>query len=142
MSGTMIATADLNGDGKVDVAATDGEAVVRVALNTTSIGAITPSFASAQTFATGLQASGLATGDLDGDGKLDLVTANVGGSGSISILRSTTATGASSASFFSHVDYPIASNGPISTLDVNGDGMLDLAVLGPGGGSFAICLAE
>jgi len=132
--GDRIAVGDLNGDGKCDVVATNNEAALRVVFNTTSIGATTPSFASAQTFATGLQARGVETVDLDGDGKLDLITANIGGSApTISILRNTTAPSASTATF-SHVDLPIASYGSLRTLDINADGKLDLALLGLGGG--------
>ena len=90
---------------------------------------------------------GIAAGDLNGDGKLDLVTANFVQAGTVSV-----ALGNGDGTFQPHVDYPAGSN-PISVAigDFNGDGIPDLSVtnypqgnsgrvsilLGTGGGKFA-----
>ena len=47
-----------------------------VLLNTTAPGAATPSFAAKQDFTTGSGPVSVAVGDLNGDGKPDLVVAN------------------------------------------------------------------
>src|SRR5262249_57843539 len=71
---------------------------VSVLLNTTAAGATIPSFAPQQTFATGTQPSSVAVGDVNGDGRPDLLVANTG-SGTVSVLLNTTAAGATNPSF-------------------------------------------
>src|SRR5262249_35882778 len=71
---------------------------VSVLLNTTAAGATIPSFAAQQTFATGTQPSSVAVGDVNGDGRPDLLVAN-NGSATVSVLLNTTAAGATIPSF-------------------------------------------
>jgi Bacterial Ig-like domain (group 3)/FG-GAP-like repeat/FG-GAP repeat len=73
--------------------------------------------------ATGALPQGVAVGDLNGDGKLDLVTTNDGDS-TVSVLL-----GNGNGTFQPHVDYPTGF-GPteVAVGDFNGDGKLDLAV--------------
>ena len=79
-----VATADLNGDGKPDIAVTNQVAnTVSVIPNTSSSFV---SFGPKRDFATGQYPRSLSIGDLDGDEKPDLVIANNKG-GSYSILR-------------------------------------------------------
>jgi hypothetical protein len=67
-----IAVADLNGDGRIDIAVSDSTAQnVAVYLNQGN-----GVFASAVFYSVGSAPTGLAAGDMDGDGDVDLVTAN------------------------------------------------------------------
>src|SRR5262249_56821286 len=78
--------------------ASTGEGAVYVLLNTTPTGATAPSFAPAQAFATGSFPLSVAVGDVNGDGKPDLVVANFN-SNTVSVLLNTTPTGATTPSF-------------------------------------------
>ncbi len=100
-------------------------------------------FAPHRDFATGFQPISVAVGDLNGDGRLDLAVANVGGN-SVSVLM-----GDGTGAFGPTTDMP-AADGPhsIALGDFNGDGRIDMAtanyrsgnvsiLLGTGGGAFS-----
>ena len=84
-------------------------------------------------YPTGISPSSVAIGDLNGDGRLDLVTANIGGdplgtptpAGTVSVLL-----GNGGSTFSAATPYPTGSVIPSSVAigDLNGDGRLDLAV--------------
>jgi hypothetical protein len=120
---------DLNGDGKLDLVIADrNAATVSVLLNTTAPGAYPPTFAAKQDFATGANPASVAVGDLNGDGKLDLVIAN-SGANTVSVLLNTTAPGAATLTFAAHQDFPTGANPQsVAVGDLNGDGKLDLVV--------------
>jgi hypothetical protein len=83
----LVALGDIDGDGKADLITPDYNInKVSVLRNLSTSGSITSgSFAAKVDFTTGANASFVAVGDLDGDGKADLVVSN-NGSTSISVL--------------------------------------------------------
>ena len=124
-----VAIGDFNNDGKVDLAiANYGANTVSVIFGETTMGATVPSFATRVDLPAGTQPRSIATADIDGDGKIDLVVGNYGDN-TVSIFRNLTPTGATSPSFAARVDVAAGSN-PISVAvaDFNGDGKPDIAV--------------
>lgn len=138
---TAVAIGDLNGDGRLDLVAgnfTSND--VSVLINTTSAGATTTTFAAAVAFGAGINPQSVALGDLNGDGKLDLVVANINGD-TLSVFLGTTTTGAATPTFATKVDFGTG-NGPYSVAiaDVNGDGRPDLATANYAGSSSSVLL--
>ena len=126
---SFVAAADLNGDGKPDLAVTNfGDGTVSVLFNTTPPGAATPSFAAAVPYPTGTRPLAVAIRDLNADGMPDLAVTNQG-DGNVAVLLNKTAAGASTPSFAAAADFAVSS-GPlaITTGDFNADGRPDLAV--------------
>jgi hypothetical protein len=133
-----ISAADLNGDGKMDLAvANSGDNTVSILLGNGD-----GTFQPAVNYAAGLYPYSIVTGDFNGDGFPDLAVANNGGN-SISILL-----GNGDGTFQLAANFP-AGHGPYALItgDFNRDGILDLAVanlldnnmsilLGNGDGSF------
>jgi len=122
---TSLASGDLDGDGRTDLAAVNYSSnTVSIFLNTGTAGSI--GFAPKVDFTTGTNPRSVSIGDLDGDGKDDLVVANYA-SNSISIFLNTGTAG--SVGYAPKVDFTTGS-GPfsISVGDLDGDGKPDLAV--------------
>jgi len=141
-AGPYAATAvDVNGDGKPDlIVANSSVSTISVLLNTTAAGAATPSFAAQQTFATGSSPRAVATADINGDGKPDLITANYNDN-TVSVLLNTTSPGAAVPSFASQQVFSTGSNPfSIATADVNGDGKGDLIVANYGSATVSVLL--
>jgi hypothetical protein len=122
-----LVTGDFNGDGRVDLAVTDGAADrVAVLLNSTAPGAA-PTFEPQADFATGYSPLSLRVADFDGDDRPDLAVANyyVSAAGSVSIFSNATAGGASVPAF---VRADVARATAIDVADFDGDGRPDLAM--------------
>ena len=86
------------------------------------------SLAAKQDFPTGGEPNSVAVADLNGDGKPDLVVANLD-SNTVSVLLNTTTPGAATPSFaaqqnFATGSYPLS----VTMADLNGDGRPDLVV--------------
>jgi len=90
-------------------------------------------FASSVNYRTGVDTQGIAVGDLDGDGKLDLVVANTGVDDwwTVGVLR-----GKGDGTFAQEVEYD-SGFGPNSVAlgDLNRDGKLDVVLANSGAGA-------
>lgn len=122
------ALGDFDNDGKTDIVVADqGSNVVSVFRNTSKPGSIWwDSFEGKTDFPTGSGPYSVANGDIDGDGRMDLVVTNAN-EASISILRNTSTPGVISFSSQVELEVPRA---PLSVAvkDLDLDGKPDIAV--------------
>lgn len=129
----FVVAGDVNGDGKPDLLVTNRSSnSVSVLLNTTAPGFSIATFAPKVDFTVGSNPAQVAIGDLDGDGKPDLVVVN-SSSSNITFLRNTTPAGATTPTFAAAQtlgtnSYPFY----VVLADFDGDGKLDMIVANTG----------
>ena len=133
-----VAVADVNGDGRLDLVAANGNSTVGVLLGRASGG-----FAAATTYPTVSTTFSVAVADVNGDGRPDIVAVN-SGTNTIGVLL-----GQASGGFAAVTTYLVGGGSPVgvAVADVNGDGRADLVtansnnragvLLGQAGGGFA-----
>jgi hypothetical protein len=131
---TYLVARDFNRDGKADLALVTDSGDLYILL-----GKGDGTFQTPVAYPTGADSRAVATGDFNGDGILDLATANFGTSTStISILL-----GNGDGTFQTHVDYPNGQGLDLLTIaDINGDGALDLAVANPLANTVSVLLGN
>jgi uncharacterized protein YjdB len=132
---TFDVSVDIDGDGMPDIAVVNSTSnTFSVLRNTSSPGAL--SFDAHVDFATASNPACIAAGDLDGDGKPDVVIAN-GNSDKISVYLNTSTPG--SVSFTAKTDY-LVPNKPLSVIigDIDGDGKADIATANRNAGSISV----
>jgi hypothetical protein len=128
-------TADLNRDGLPDIVAADnGDGTLAVCMNRTGDD---PGFAAPVRFPIYTPGqwpyqniTGVAAGDIDDDGRIDLVGVN-GSSNEIAVLLNRTPDLAGDAAFDAPYFLPTANRaGPVALLDLDGEGRLDIVAGG------------
>jgi hypothetical protein len=140
-NGARMVAADLNGDGKVDLASTQLGTTAVVLVNT-STGPANINFATRVTFATGSGPRDIGVADFNSDGKPDLVTSDANGN-SVGVLINNTVDSANLSFAPRKWDF---GTGILPYLlavgDLNGDGKPDIAVPNstPGTGTVSVLL--
>ncbi|HMJ48838.1 MAG TPA: T9SS type A sorting domain-containing protein, partial [Ferruginibacter sp.] len=137
-----VAIADVDGDGKPDMVVANSSTAVpasttlSVLRNTSTTGIDASSFAPKADFIAGTGPRYVALGDLDGDGKPDIVAANIN-SNTISVLRNNSTPG--SLAFATKVDFGTAT-GPVAVaiVDIDGDGIPEIAAANGSAGSVSV----
>jgi hypothetical protein len=116
---TGVQLGDLNGDGRLDiVSANSANGFNTVTVHFGQAGGL---FGPEIDYLAGTNPTDVALGDVNGDGRLDIVTVS-NGAGIASVLL-----GQAGGSFMARTDYPTGANpGRVTLGDVNGDGRLDI----------------
>ncbi len=132
---TGVALADLDGDGKVDIAAANsgftGSAyagnTISIARNTSTLSTI--SFGTSVTLSAGSGPIDIAAADITGDGKMDLLVTNAN-DGNFSVFRNTATSGSlTTGSFATRVNFASGSLATgVAAADINGDTKIDVVI--------------
>jgi hypothetical protein len=139
---TTVAIADIDGDGRPDIAVANYfSGTISIFRNLGLAGDITTnSFAPAMNVNAPATPFGLAFGDIDGDGKLDMVVGGEGNSQTIAVYRNTAVTGSITTNSFAPV-VNFAAPGWVNFValsDLDGDGKLDIALVTQPASTFSI----
>jgi hypothetical protein len=122
-----VSIADMDGNGWLDLVVPSFDlSTVGVFLNS-GTGTVSTALTLTGSFATGAGPIGVATGDLDGDGKPDIVTSNDLAS-SVSVFRNTS-TNINAVSFAGKQDYDVSAPNQVfhvALADIDNDGKLDI----------------
>jgi hypothetical protein len=134
-----VAIADMDGDGKPDVVTVDevngGSEAVSVFRNVSTVGNI--AFAPRVDFSGLTYCYNLALGDMDGDGKLDVVVSSFAIGQSVSVYRNTSTPG--SIAFAPEADFALGGWGNSVTVgDLDGDGKPDVAAVTQSGNALSL----
>jgi hypothetical protein len=121
-----VATADFDGDGRIDVVVSNQDANTVSVLRNTSVANVI-SFASKVDLVTVAAPEGVAAGDLDGDGKAEIAAAGYTGASQVSVFRNNSVPGA--IAFSAKQDFATAAwPWDAAIADMNGDGKAELLV--------------
>lgn len=131
-----VTIADIDGDGMPDIVITDwNTSFVSIFRNTGTRGGAL-SFGPEIPIAVGANPEGVAVGDLDGDGKPDIVTAN-SSDNTVTILHNTSTSG--NISMVRGADQPVGNwCSAVALGDLDGDGRIDVAVCNYGDGTVSV----
>jgi hypothetical protein len=123
---SWMATGDFNGDGKPDIAcALSANNSVSVLLNTSPLGG-NPTFAAAVNYPVGASPQHVVVGDVNGDGRADLITANRTGNSMSVLLCNANGTFANGPGGGTYAVGTAANH--LALGDFNGDGFVDVAM--------------
>ncbi|WP_167837562.1 FG-GAP repeat domain-containing protein [Nocardia altamirensis] len=132
---TLVRAADINSDGRVDLVSGDAGVPlslgVSVLLNTTAPGGPL-TFAGPEQFLGGLVAEGLTVGDVNNDGRVDVLASHTGSS-NVAVLVNTTPPGTARPTFIMSEEWVVTTTG-VELGDIDSDGRLDLVAARTTGG--------